>query len=260
MAPPTRILLTGLLAGALAAGLGGTAVWALASGEAEPIEQVVQAHERDDGEGTHDHADSSAHDDTGHDDATNDDATHDEHGLVLHDSTGGRAPTVEDEQNAEAFYDAVTAGISEYADLDVALADGYVESPNSANQSVKHYMKAGVRGDELDPETPSGLMYFVDENQATLLGAVWVTQQPDPPQPGGPLTVWHDHSSMGCPAAHPDCPAATGGEGAGNPPKMFHVWTWDGAVDPFAHDFMQTLGGSGPRGANGQKPTLPFDV
>jgi hypothetical protein len=255
MRRPTRVFVVGVLAGMLTAALGATAVWALASDDAEVADPaaVASVHTH-----TEDHDQGPGHDEEAGSGGGG--APSHDHGLVIHDSTGGREPTAEDEEHAQDFYEAVREGIAEYADLDVALVDGYVESPNSANQSIKHYMKAGVRGDALDPDAPSGLMYFVDENQATLLGAVWVTQQPDPPQPGGPLTVWHDHSSMGCPAAHPDCPAATGGEGAGNPPKMFHVWTWDGAVDHFAHDFVGTLGGSGPRGAEGPKPTLPFDV
>jgi hypothetical protein len=191
-------------------------------------------------------------------DHSDDETTHDDHGLVIHDSTRGREATDEDHENAEAFYDAVVEGIEEYQDLEVALDDGYEESASSQGLTIKHYMKAGVNGARLDPEHPSGLMYYVDDDQATLLGAVWVTQADDPPQPGGPLTVWHDHSSMGCPPAHPDCPAATGGEGAGDPPLMFHAWTFEDA-HTFAHDFPTALGRSESRGADGDKPRLPFD-
>jgi hypothetical protein len=200
---------------------------------------------------------SAVHDDEehGHEQHT------DGHGLTVHDSTGGREPTDEDEANADALFDAVVEGIAEYADLDVAIADGYVESDDSADRTLKHYMKRGVDGAALDPDEPSGLMYYVDDDQATLLGAVWTTRDAEPPQPGGPLTLWHDHAAQGCPAAHPDCPAADGGDPGPNVPKMFHVWTFDDVEERFAHDIMSALGGDGEsRSGRGSKPRLPFDV
>lgn len=185
----------------------------------------------------------------------------DEHGLTVHDSTGGREPTEEDEENAAAFVDAVVAGIAEYTDIDAAIADGYVESEGSADRPLKHYMKRGVDGASLDPDEPSGLMYYVDDDQATLLGAVWTTRDAEPPQPGGPLTLWHDHAAQGCPTAHPDCPAADGGDPGPNVPKMLHVWTFDDARDRFAHDIMGALGDDGGSGSGrGVKPRLPFDT
>lgn len=183
-----------------------------------------------------------------------------ENGMAIQDSTGGREPTDEDQENADAFYESVVDGIGPYADLQIALDDGYVEGENSAGLNVKHYMKRGVNGAELDPAQPSGLVYYVDENQATLLGAVWVTQDNEPPQPGGPLTVWHDHSPMGCPETNPDCPLVTGEETDGVPPLMFHVWTFEDAVDVFAHGFPDAVGADGGGRSEGERPPLPFDV
>lgn len=191
-------------------------------------------------------------------DSASDDTTHAEHGMAIHDSTGGREPTDEDQENADAFYESVVEGIARYEDLRVAIDDGYVETEGSQDLAVKHYMKRGVNGAALDPELPSGLMYYVDENQTTLLGAVWVTRSNDPPQPGGPLTVWHDHSPMGCPEAHPDCPAASGEETNGVPPLMFHVWTFEDAVDVFGHGFPDAVGTK--NAGRGNRPPLPFDV
>jgi len=215
---------------------------------------VAGAHGDDehDQQTEHDHDQQTEHD---HDQQA------DDHGLTVHDSTGGREPTEEDEANADAFFDAVVEGIAEYADIDVAIADGYVESDGSADQTLKHYMKRGVDGAAVDPEEPSGLMYYVDDDQATLIGAVWRTRDAEPPQPGGPLTPWHDHAAQGCPEAHPDCPAADGGDPGPNVPKMLHVWTFDGARERFAHDIMGALGGdAGPGRGRGPKPPLPFDV
>jgi hypothetical protein len=76
--------------------------------------------------------------------------------------------------------------------------------------------------------------------------------------------VWHDHSPSGCPAAHPDCPAATGDGDPTHVPKMFHVWIFDGVEEPFAHDLPGALGHRGRDGHAGERgpgarPRLPFD-
>ncbi|MEX0663933.1 MAG: hypothetical protein WD598_04065 [Acidimicrobiia bacterium] len=246
-------LMLGGTTGVVLVASGGSAGAAMSAHDHDDTDQGDDSNQGDDSD--HDHGSGTS---SGSESGLSDETTHDDHGLVIHDSTGGREPTDEDHENAEAFSDDVVEGIAEYEDLEVALDDGYVESPSSAGLTIKHYMKSGVNGARLDPDHPSGLMYFVDDDQATLLGAVWVTQADEPPQPGGPLTVWHDHSAMGCPVAHPDCPAATGGEGAGNPPLMFHVWTFEDAADAFAHDFPGALGRTGHR-ADGDKPRLPFD-
>jgi hypothetical protein len=160
---------------------------------------------------------------------------------------------------ADAFYDAVTAGTERYQDIDVATASGYAETTAKVGGDgpIKHYMRRGGGGAaELDPERPQGLVYYVDDDQATLIGAVFTSRDEEPEQPAGPLTVWHDHSPMGCPETRPDCPAADGIDEGENPPKMLHVWLFDGA-DRFAHGFPEAISASGVR----QKgDPLPFDV
>jgi len=249
----SRTFVTGLIAGAVLVAASATGVWAFTSSDEDtPGAGSEHTHDHDQAAGAEEHG-TEEHADEGMDEG------HD-HGLVIHDSTGGREPTEEDEANADAFYDEVVAGVARYQDIAVAIADGYTVSPNDAAQSISHYMKRGVNGAALDPEVPSGLVYYEDENQALLIGVVWTTQTAEPSQPGGPLTVWHDHSSMGCPVAHPDCPAATGGAGAGNPPKMFHVWLFEGAQDRFGHSFVVALGQTRPAGQSPtERPPLPFD-
>lgn len=238
---------------ALLAGTAGVVAWSGAAYAAVTAHDHGDSHDDDD-------KDKEKDKDSESESASSDHTTHEEHGMAIHDSTGGREPTDEDEENAEELYDAVVEGIAQYEDLDVAIDDGYLEGENSEGLAVKHYMKRGVNGAELDPEQPSGLVYYVDENQATLIGAVWRTEENDPPQPGGPLTVWHDHSPMGCPEEHPDCPIVTGEETDGVPPLMFHVWTFEDAVDVFAHGFPDAVGAEGGRNAEGERPRLPFDV
>jgi hypothetical protein len=245
--------------------VGTTGVVAATAGSASAaVSAHGDAHHHDEnGDGdTSNKGDQSKKDKKKDDDAaatsSSDDTTYETHGMIVHDSTGGREPTEEDHENAEALYDAVVEGIAEYEDLEAALADGYVETRNSEGLTVKHFMKRGGDGGELDPNEPSGLVYFVDDDQTTLLGAVWVTRENEPPQPGGPLTRWHDHSPLGCPESTPDCPIGTATDGV--PPLMFHVWTFDGAANVFAHGIPDAVGGDGGAVGDGERPRLPFDV
>ena len=180
-------------------------------------------------------------------------------GLTLHDNTGGRVATAEDEAGAAGFITEVTDGVARYRDIGRASADGYHPNAGNDKQSwnpVKHYSR-GTKGNGdagwWDPTRPGGLIYkFADDGAATLIGVVFIsppgTSDADLPQPGGPLTVWHDHASMGCPAADPDC----GQRDNVNPPKMLHVWFFDGVVQPFAHDYADAAGvvRTGPVPAN----------
>lgn len=172
--------------------------------------------------------------------------------LTLHDQANGASASAEDRANADAFYSSVQSGIARFADVSVAEREGYHARGASAGPGkVQHYFGGGRNGAALDTQHPSGLVYFVDGDHATLLGAVWATTAADPPQPGGSLTVWHDHHKCGCPPAHPSCPASRGE--IGNPPKMFHAWTFEGVVDRFAHDFPGAVGPDHVRGE-----PLPF--
>jgi hypothetical protein len=227
----------------------------LAAGTVAAVPTVAGAH------GTDDHG--SAHHD-GSSNGEQHDTTHlEQHGsskLIVHDCSGRDRPTDEDEADAEAFIEAVTTGIESYQDVSVAEADGFRITDQAAMDPspVDHYMQT-ARGrsgdrDELHPKHPDGLVYFSeDDGSHVLLGAVWRSRAECPPQPAGPLTVWHDHSPSGCPDAHPDCPLATGEVvDSAHVPKMFHVWVFEGVAEPFAHDFFAALGRHG--GDQGRPP------
>jgi hypothetical protein len=216
-------------------------------------------------------SDHDGHDDT-HAGSPSD--THIEHhgdsALAVHDCSGRDEPTAEDEANAEELIDTVTAALEQYRDLRAAEADGYAITDEAAQSPspIDHYMRSAgsQRGDpdRLHPKHPDGLVYFAeDDGSSVLLGAVWRSRAECPPQPAGPLTVWHDHSPSGCPSAHPDCPLATGEPvDETHVPKMFHVWIFEGVEDPFAHDLPGALGGHGdgrPHGP-GDRPQLPFET
>ncbi len=135
--------------------------------------------------------------------------------MRVNDTTGGRAPSAADCANAKAFYDRVVAANAQYADLNVAIAHNFRPGHDAANAAATHYVYWGPTG-LLDPLHPQGLMYKFDPvtHKATWLGVMFSEPRGVLPQPGGSLTVWHDH-------------------GAGMP-QMFHVWTFAGAADPFA--------------------------
>ena len=215
----------------------------------------------------------------GHDDAPSEseqehDTSHIErHGntqLAVHDCSGRDEPTAEDEANAEELVDAVTAGLEQYQDIAAAADDGYQITDQAAQSPapIDHYMRSGgsSRGDpdKLRPKHPDGLVYFArDDGSQVLLGAVWRSRAECPPQPAGPLTLWHDHSPSGCPAAHPDCPAESGEPvDEAHVPKMFHVWIFEGVEEPFAHDLPGALGhhGDGHRRDPSERPELPFET
>lgn len=166
------------------------------------------------------------------------------HGLVIHDATDG-VPTARDCAGAQEFHASVAAAAARFADLDVAVAEGYAPTRRSRTDEspIDHSMLTADEPAVLDPARPEGLVYRVDERGATLLGVVFVeTGEADLAQPGGPFTTWHDHTSGGCPDEVPDC-----GELGGTPPRMLHVWLFPGVADPFAHDYPQAVGDAGLR-------------
>jgi hypothetical protein len=211
--------------------------------------------------------------DGAHGEQQHDDTHIEQHGnteLAVHDCSGRDAPTDEDEANAEELIDTVTAALEKYQDIAVAEEDGYRITDEAAQSAspIDHYMRSGGEGqgdpDRLHPKHPDGLVYFAeDDGSQILLGAVWRSRAECPPQPAGPLTVWHDHSPNGCPSAHPDCPLATGEPvDEAHVPKMFHVWIFEGVEDPFAHDLPGALGGHGDGHERGpaERPRLPFET
>ena len=100
---------------------------------------------------------------------------------------------------------------AKYADLNVAIANNYKPGHDAPGSPATHYVYWGDTG-LMDPNHPQGLMYRFDPgtHKATWLGVMFVERGGPLPQPGGPLTVWHDH-------------------GVGQQ-YMFHVWTFAGGA------------------------------
>jgi hypothetical protein len=103
------------------------------------------------------------------------------------------------------------------------------------------YVKAGY---VMDPQRPQGLVYANTRSGPVLLGAMFQMSRIGQfgPDPGGPLTAWHQHENIcftpfgfefsfmtpfaTCPLGAIDISAA----------PMLHVWIVDNPSGPFAVD------------------------
>ncbi len=212
---------------------GGAAVWALSPGDHQheaPMDDVV---------------DTTAAEAVECDLPVASDAGTSDHGHTLHDSTDGRVATADDCLAGAAWYQEVSgAALARFSDVADAIDAGYRinrQSEESANP-LDHYSLHGGNDAVLDSELPEGLVYWTDPDtgETRLFGAVFIERGDDLPQPGGPLTVWHDHhDATSCVEVNPDCDLETA---AANAPRMLHVWFFDDVVDVFAHDYPGAVG------------------
>lgn len=149
------------------------------------------------------------------------------------------AATPEEQAGATALVEAVKAGTAEYADPNVAAADGYAPNP-SGGPNASHWPSRAAARDQriLDPGRPESLMYWTaPDGRKVLVGAVFKAFPLQPaPIPGGDLTMWHVHESRGakCYPAEDDACEGT---------KMLHVFFFDGVVDPFMENWAAAGGG-----------------
>jgi hypothetical protein len=136
------------------------------------------------------------------------------------------------------------AAIAKYADVDVALADGY-KSDGAALDFAVHYTNKKYEDDGriLDPNAPETLVYSdTNDGPPILLGAMYAMPdfQRDAPAPGGSLTVWHLHTNIcfgpvppffiGIVSPFGACPAGSLSVTSG---AMIHIWTVDWAGGPY---------------------------
>ncbi len=154
------------------------------------------------------------------------------------------AATPEQREAARRLLEETIAATHKYRDIDAAIADGYRPPRiSSAQMRSAHYSNPAYfrDGKILDPENPEQLVYLqLGNSKPVLAGAVFVVPPGvEPPQPGGPLTIWHDHADTCLNLttgerrsvdADGNCPEGfRGGLNTGRtPPKMMHVW--------FTHD------------------------
>jgi hypothetical protein len=180
-------------------------------------------------------------------DLANPDAQHAHAGAVLQATNDVATP----EQVAAAanLYAETKAAIQPYEDWHRAWAAGY-RPGGPGNLATTHWMnQAYVKaGYVMDPRRPQGLVYANTRSGPVLLGAMFQMQRIGQfgPDPGGPLTAWHQHEnicftplgfefSLMTPFA--TCPIGSIDVSA---PPMLHVWIVANPGGPFAVDIDQS--------------------
>jgi hypothetical protein len=171
------------------------------------------------------------------------DARHVHVGAVLQNTN--EVATPEQEAAAAQLYAETKAAIAVYEDWHKAWAAGY-RPGGPANMPSTHWMNDAYTkaGYVMDPKRPQGLVYANTRRGPVLLGAMFQMQHIGQfgPDPGGPLTAWHQHQNICvtplglefslmtpfaiCPIGAIDISV----------PPMLHVWIVDNPSGQFAVD------------------------
>jgi hypothetical protein len=171
------------------------------------------------------------------------DAQHAHAGAVL--QVTNEVATPEQTAAAARLYADTKAAILPYEDWHQAWAAGY-RPGGATNMPTTHWMnEAYVKaGYVMDPRRPQGLVYANTRSGPVLVGAMFQMLHLNQfgPDPGGPLTAWHQHENICftpfglefslmtpfaiCPLGAIDLSA----------PPMLHVWIVDNPGGPFAVD------------------------
>jgi hypothetical protein len=100
---------------------------------------------------------------------------------------------------AAQLYSETEAATQPYADWHQAWAAGYRPGGSTSMPST-HWMNAAYvkAGYVMDPRRPQGLVYANSKHGPVLLGAMFQMQRINQfgPDPGGPLTAWHQHENI----------------------------------------------------------------
>jgi hypothetical protein len=177
------------------------------------------------------------------DDLARPDGRHVHAGAVLQPTNYVATP--EQVAAAQRLYDQTAAAIAPYRDWRNAWAAGYrpggSQSMPSTHWINQRYVDAGY---VMDPHHPQGLVYANTRHGPVLLGAMFQMKRLGDfgPDPGGPLTAWHQHQNIcftpfgfefslmtptsTCPLGAIDISA----------PPMLHVWIVDNPTGPYAVD------------------------
>ncbi len=169
------------------------------------------------------------------------DAQHSHAGAILQQTNGVATP--EQAAAAQRLYDETAAAIAPYRDWHVAWAAGY-RPGGPQDQPSTHWTNPRFAAYVMDPRHPQGLVYANSKHGPVLLGAMFQMQHLGQlgPDPGGPLTAWHQHQNI-CFAPFGVefslmTPTATCPLGAidVSVPPMLHVWIVDNPGGKFAVD------------------------
>jgi hypothetical protein len=109
------------------------------------------------------------------------------------------APTAEQQAAATQLYEETAAAIQPYQDWHKAWSVGYRPSGSTSFPSTHWFNSAYAKpAYVLDPQHPQGLVYANSRHGPVLLGAMFQMQNIGEfgPDPGGPLTAWHQHQNI----------------------------------------------------------------
>ena len=171
------------------------------------------------------------------------DAQHVHAGAILQPTN--KAATPQQVAAAAQLYADTKAAILPYEDWHRAWAAGF-RPGGPANLPSTHWMNQRNvdAGYVMDPRHPQGLVYANTRRGPVLIGAMFQMKRIGQfgPDPGGPLTAWHQHENIcftplgfefslmtplaTCPIGSIDLSAS----------PMLHVWIVDNPTGPFAVD------------------------
>lgn len=171
------------------------------------------------------------------------DARHVHAGAVLQSTN--QVPSAAQQEAATNLYEQTAAHIAPYMDWHAAWAAGYRPSGSTSMPST-HWFNAAYANDRyvMDPQHPQGLVYANSKHGPVLLGAMFQMPHIDQfgPDPGGPLTAWHQHENIcfsplglefSLMTPYATCPIGAIDVTA---PPMLHVWIIDNPQGRFAVD------------------------
>ncbi len=125
------------------------------------------------------------------------DAQHAHAGALLQSTN--EVATPEQVAAAAQLYAHTKAAILPYQDWHLAWAAGY-RPGGGANLGSTHWMNQSYvdAGYVMDPHRPQGLVYANTKHGPVLLGAMFQMKHLGQfgPDPGGPLTAWHQHENI----------------------------------------------------------------
>ena len=142
------------------------------------------------------------------------------------------------------------ASIARYRDPAAAIAAGFKPGPASSAEPLRHFENPANAKIILDPNHPQALVYAQTKHGLQLIGAMYQMPRAGQwgPDPGGPLTQWHQHEGIcfspfrfefSFETPFWTCPL---GSTSITTPPMLHVWIIDnGTQGPFAADLDQTV-------------------
>jgi hypothetical protein len=171
------------------------------------------------------------------------DALHAHAGALLQPVSAVATP--EQRAAADRLLADTKASLVRYQDPTAAIAAGYKPGPVSSADPLLHFQNAANARTILDPLRPQALVYARTATGLRLIGAMYQMPRVGQwgPDPGGPLTQWHQHegicfSPFGIEFSFETpfwtCPV---GSTSITTPPMLHVWIIDnGKNGPFAAD------------------------